>query len=193
MLGYRGVPFYGPCLSNANIRIMSNPLENKIKSLEKSIKDITNKAPRAVGSVASRHFRENFTKQGFDDNGVRKWVKRKNERSKDKGRAILVQTGRLQRSIRVRSANTQEVIIGTSVPYARYHNEGGIMHRKPHGRRTGIYHIKTQMERKKQIRRADYRLPRRQFMGASANLNRKIDTWYKGQLDRAIKKMQSVK
>lgn len=171
---------------------MSNPLDNKLKSLEKSIKGIINKTPRAVGSLASKHFRESFNKQGFDDNGLRKWVKRKNERAKDKGRAILVKTGRLQHSIRVRRANTQEVVIGTNVPYARYHNEGGIMHRKPHGRRTGIFHVKTQKERKSQVRRADYRLPRRQFIGASANLNKKIDEWYKKQLDTAINKMKKI-
>lgn len=158
---------------------MSNPLEYKLKSLEKSIKEIVNNAPRAVGSLAAKHFRENFTKQGFDDDGVRKWADRKSQRTKDKGRAILIKTGRLQRSIRVRRANTQEVVIGTNVPYARYHNEGSIMHRKPHGRRRGIFHIATRMERKTQVLRADYRLPRRQFIGASASLNMKIDGWYK--------------
>lgn len=167
---------------------------NKAEKLAENLKVIVQRAPRAVGAIVSAHFRQNFDKQGFDDNFVRKWKARKKNGKKDKGRAILVKSGRLKRSIRVRRANQSEVVIGTAVPYARIHNEGGIIYRKAHGRKTGKireYNGK-KYKVKKHVRGADYKMPQRRYMGNSANLNKKIDAWYGRQIINAMKSIKNI-
>ncbi|MFN4249073.1 MAG: phage virion morphogenesis protein [Flavipsychrobacter sp.] len=169
---------------------MPNPLDPKLKEIEKRLKDVLHKAPRAVGTMAASHFRDNFRKQGFDDKTVELWKGRKYNKKGDADRAILTKTGRLARSVRLRSYNTERVVIGTNVPYARFHNEGGIMYRRPHGRKTGLtrnYNGKSYSV-KKQVRGTSYKLTRRRFIGPSESLNRKIDRWYKLNINRALKR-----
>jgi phage gpG-like protein len=113
-------------------------------------------APRAVGEITANFFQDNFTKQGFDDNGVNPWtnVQRrmsgtdayKYPKKKDLGRrtrAILVKSGRMRRDIRVRQATWNRTTIATMVKYASYHNEG------------------------------TKNIPKRKFMGHSRSLERK--------------------
>lgn len=65
-----------------------------------------------------------FRKQGWTDNGFERWKPRK--KNKDAGRAILVKTGKLRRSIKVRTANWTRVVVGSyGIDYAQIHNEGG--------------------------------------------------------------------
>jgi len=64
---------------------------------------------------------ENFDVQGFIDTSVLKWAPRK---KKDKGRKILVKTGRLRQSITVLSRTSDSVTVGTVVPYAEFINNG---------------------------------------------------------------------
>lgn len=168
---------------------MPSDVEKKIKQIEANLKELLNKAPRAIGTMAASHFRDNFAKQGFDDVTVRKWARRKYNGKNDGDRAILTKTGRLKRSVRLRSYSTERIVIGTNVPYARYHNEGGIMYRKPYGRKTGkkrTYKGK-EYDVKQHIRATSYKLARRQFIGASASLNKKIDNWYKRKIAIALK------
>lgn len=85
--------------------------------------------PKRVGAEVVNFALDNFKRQGFLDVGVTRWQKRKNPtawgtRPKRNNRPILVDTGRLRRSIRVINANSDTVVVGTSVPYARAHNEG---------------------------------------------------------------------
>lgn len=75
----------------------------------------------AVSSV--KHFKEGFqTGGGKTDAG--KWKNRKN--NVDPERAILIKTGSLQRSIKIKSISAKSVVIGTdsSVPYAARINFG---------------------------------------------------------------------
>jgi phage gpG-like protein len=85
-----------------------------------------------------------FEAQGFIDGGVKRWPPRKKEKKKDRGRKILVKTGKGRRSIRSRvmSANTARVM--AHAVYMGYHNRGD----KPQ--------------------------PKRQFMGDSRELNKKL-------------------
>ena len=111
-----------------------------------------------ISVEAKNHFTKSFADQGFTDKGLVKWQPRKS-RSRDDGRAILVKTGNLRRSIRVISRSINEVVIGSDLPYAQVHNEGG------------------------RTRRG--RMPKRQFIGESAVLNRKI----LARLDRIIQRI----
>lgn len=111
---------------------------NRLKRLQ----ELKRTLPPAVGIIAKGHFQANFKKQGFDNRTVENWQKRKN--NKDSGRAILVKSGDLRRSIRVSRADFNRITITSDLHYAKYHNDG------------------------------TDRLPQRKFIGDSENLIKKI-------------------
>lgn len=122
------------------------------------------------------------------------WAKRKNDKKKDKGRAILVKSGRLRNSIHIISATPQRIEVGTSVPYAQAHNDGfkGTVTVRSHTRsqykkvkeqyttRTGKISSRTSristgtvFQVRSHTRKIN--LPQRQFMGDSEVINIKFD------------------
>lgn len=71
--------------------------------------------------------------------------KRWKPKQKPDGRPLLVKTGRLKSSARILSKNANSVTFGTTAPYGDYHNKGTA------------------------------RLPKRQFVGMTKRLQRKLD------------------
>ncbi len=125
---------------------------------KKILKDIQAFKPQlekvvdAMGVLAANHFTTSFRNQGFTDESLQRWQPRKRtERSRMGNRAILVKSGRLRRSIRSKRFGFLAVKIYTDVPYARIHNDG-----ERSGRGRG------------------FKMPKRQFIGYSGVLNRKI-------------------
>ena len=144
------------------------------KALEAAIVD--------VGNTARVFFIDNFRKQGFDDRTVTKWQPRKKEdsykhantardvkRIETRGtRAILVKTGDLRKSIIRNPANRAAltVKISTDLAYAKIHNEGGMG--KAYGKHS-------------------FKMPKRQFIGDSYNLNEKVKAVIVKRLDKVFK------
>ncbi|MDF7813623.1 phage virion morphogenesis protein [Hymenobacter sp. YC55] len=146
------------------------------------IQTFMTRAPKTVGQLAVREFVGNFKRQSFQNEaGVEQaWPNRKVRRYKrksgkkatrlvmskagkaDRGRALLVQSGTLRRSIRVDSLDSDSVTISTDSEYAQAHNEG---HK---------YDNRT--------------LPQRQFMGASRRLNEEVITYLKSGVDAILTK-----
>lgn len=143
--------------------------------------------PRYVGNMAVNFYKDSFKRQGYIENSsIKRWDKRKNDK-KGKGRAILVKTGRLRRSIRIIRSGMGYVVVGTDVPYARIHNEGGKISttqnistysRKAHKRKgyTRTWKGASQKIKASQVeqatvtahtRKVNTKIPQRQFMGAS--------------------------
>jgi len=83
-------------------------------------------APRVIAEQSKNHFLEGFRKGGGQTNDSKSgWAARKNNAQRNSGRAILIDTGSLRRSITVLKATWQSIIIGTTrIPYADRHNEG---------------------------------------------------------------------
>lgn len=129
------------------------------KALEYAIVD--------AGVTAKNFFVESFRKQGWDDKTVQKWQPRKHA-DKRGGRAILVKSGDLRRSIIRDPANRAalSIKIHSDLPYAKIHNEGLIG--KAFGKRT-------------------FKMPKRQFMGDSYNLNEKVKKVIVKRLDQVFK------
>ena len=71
--------------------------------------------------VAVNFSKERFVKKDWVNETSQKWKDRKKP---DKG-SLLLKSGRLKRSIRKISQVGSLVEIGTDVPYAKIHNEGG--------------------------------------------------------------------
>lgn len=75
-----------------------------------------------AGEEAVRHFKENFDRQGFVDSSVNPWEARK---SSVQTHNILHKSGALKESIRVFGYTHDGVTVGSDIPYAQIHNEGG--------------------------------------------------------------------
>lgn len=92
--------------------------------------------PLTVGDIAVQFYKVRFRAEGWYDAGFIKWQARSPKAKRNKGRAILTNTGRLRRSIHIAKLTSSSVTIGTDVPYARAHNEGfnQLVHVKPHTR-----------------------------------------------------------
>ncbi|MDD2489235.1 MAG: phage virion morphogenesis protein [Bacteroidales bacterium] len=131
---------------------------------------VSNIAPDLMGDAAVNHFKENFDKEGFVDETLKPWkeVKRRQEesswyefdankppkyrstkRGKDK---ILKDTNQLQDSIEY-EAKQHKVIIHSDIPYAAVHN---------YGQKAKIFGKKS------------FKMPKRQFIGHSKQLDKKI-------------------
>lgn len=128
------------------------------KGIEKKARTTLENAMVEIGNAAKSFFVENFRKQGFDDKNVERWQPRK-KADKRAGRAILVKTGDLRRSIIRNPANraSLSVKISTDLVYAARHNNG----------------LKG--------------MPKRQFMGDSYNLNERIKKIIVKRLDNTFK------
>jgi phage gpG-like protein len=135
----------------------------------------------------------NFTKERF----VRKtWVDRAPEawpKRKRKGRgSLMVNSGRLKRSIRKLAVTQNSVTIGTDVPYAQIHNDGGTINKtvsvKQHSRkitkrarsqRTGRLTKKRVSNGTATVRahtrKMNLKLPERRFIGESRMLLHRIE------------------
>lgn len=74
-----------------------------------------------MANNAVNHFKvTNFDAKGFVDETVKPWTPIKNS----DGRQPLVKTGRLRGSITILGRSLNSRLVGSSVPYAAYHNEG---------------------------------------------------------------------
>ncbi len=92
---------------------ITNDLQRRVNQLIKeTLKDIR--------TEALDEFDRNFEREAFFNE---KWTRRKF--NDDKSRGLLVQTGNLRRSITGRITSRDSVVIETTEPYARIHNEGG--------------------------------------------------------------------
>lgn len=187
------------------------------KALEAAIVD--------VGNTAKVFFVESFRKQGFDDKSVQKWKKRQASERKGRGskksaaelgtvrsvkagRAILVKTGDLRRSIKRNPANRAalSIKISTDLPYAKVHNDGGTINKAGFAGLMYYREVATNLATRKTLKRFastkgkkanrathamevnvgahTIKMPKRQFMGDSYNLNEKVKAVIVKRLDK---------
>lgn len=81
--------------------------------------------PRLLDQMANNAVIEfkvkSFDKESFDGSA---WARRKPNASRNDGRRLLVDTGRMRQSVRVLGSSQNSRTIGSDVPYAAYHNTG---------------------------------------------------------------------
>lgn len=169
-----------------------------MEDLNKRLAAAKKTLPRKVAAIVVDFFKGRFQRQSWIGRTTEKWAPRKGKGKKNKGRAILVKTGRLRRSIRAVNITEGQIVIGTDVPYAKIHNEGGKIegaqnvssytrraHRRKGYTRAGRKIKGTQVKQstvKSHTRRVNRVMPRRQFMGASEALNKRV----RGSIEREI-------
>lgn len=114
------------------------------------------KIPRYASNLALKHFKDSFRDGGFYDGYFKAWVPRKKADKNKRYRALLVKSGALRRSLEIKEANFKQIRIGSyTTKYATVHNQG------------------------------TNRIPKRQFIGKSKLLTRKI----KKKIRQEIKKL----
>ena len=104
--------------------------------------------PRVLATEGVNFSKKAFVKQGWTDQAFQKWDKRK-QKTKGKQRAILVKSGDLGKSVRILKSGIGRATYGSTLKYAPVHNAG---------LRAG--------------RGRGFQMPKRQFVGQSAKLNR---------------------
>lgn len=149
---------------------------------------VLDRIPSRAAVVAVNFSKERFVRKNWVDRSRQKWDRRKR---KDRG-SLMVRTGRLKRSIRKIAVTRNHVIIGTDVPYARIHNEGGVIkknvtvrkHRRKisRGRRKG-----QETDVKQHKRNMNITIPQRQFIGESAVLMRRIERMVEKEIKNALR------
>lgn len=163
--------------------------------------------PKLIGNEVVNFALDNFRRQGYLGDVFEPWRKRKPTSRRSSTRAILVQSGRGRRSIRVTRADANIVAVGSDVPYMKAHNEGSteLVTVKEHTRKIygvtkvgrGVYSVKTRKER---MRKESYlsghakvkqhqrrmRLPKRQILGKSQWLMNRLKRVYALEIRRAF-------
>jgi phage gpG-like protein len=155
--------------------------EEFIKQLERQSEEFkkwfNNTLPNEIGNTAVEFYKEAFhdagaerDRGGFTDKTFEPWkeVKRRENprtnRTSDKS-PILVQTANLKRSIQY-TAEPEQVTIFSDAEYAATHNEGTTTAGRNH----------------------NITIPKRQFIGKSATLDKKIEEIMKEGVDRILEK-----
>lgn len=117
--------------------------------------------PVAVGAIVKSHYLKSFRDEGFTDATLSPWAGRKTKNKSDRRnkalRGLLVDKGHLRRSIRVVRATWDRVEVGST----------GIDYAKYHNRGLGQ--------------------PKRQFVGASIVMNKKISKRIQRDLKNVLK------
>lgn len=181
------------------------------KALYRRIESVKKDLPSVLAKEGTKFWLSNFDKQGFQDESLQKWKPRKKEKSKkDSTRSILVKSGKLRRAVNksVVEKTFNRIVwrIGSEVPYAAVHNDGGVVNKKE--RKHTLYfretstNIKTGVAtrvftkkngrgmmrassmNKVTIGAYSFRMPKREFMGESRTLNKR----FKQRIIEAYKK-----
>ena len=139
-------------------------LRESINRKIRNLKDAKTKIPVLVYNNSKNFFLQSFRNQGFTDNSLEKWQKRDNRSRRNSGRAILVDTGALRRSIKVSQSSFNKIVITSNLPYASVHNYG-----LKAGRGRG------------------FKMPKRKFMGNSKKLNQQNIDIIKSELTKIFK------
>ena len=122
------------------------------KALQKQLPAIERAIVRDVIQVEAERFHaENFRKEGFTDAGFSPWPPRKKADNNPAKRALLVKSGAMRRHATKGSVKNKQVDFTFPLVYMRVHNEGG-----------------------KAGRGAGFTMPKRQFVGRSAELENRI-------------------
>lgn len=167
------------------------------------------KLPTELATVAVNFSKDRFRDQAWLDTTEEKWqdLKQPRQRKGRRSQTILVDTGRLKRSIRKVKVTQNEIVIGSNEPYAKIQNEGGTINKtvrvkahqvKSHRRRAYTRQRDGRSERikaqrvntyavKSHTRKMNTKIPSRRFMGHSRRLERRMITLITYRFRNALK------
>lgn len=162
-----------------------------------AVADTYNRIPNEVAIIAVNFTKERFRDQAWLDRSREPWKERSKKRpGKKRSQTLLIDKGRLKRSIRKVFVSQNLIIIGTDVPYAKAQNDGFTgtvnQHVKAHERAKTKFGVASRKSLKKSTRieygrvrvgtikvrsfnrKIRQNIPARPFIGASEALERRI-------------------
>lgn len=157
--------------------------------------------PVKVGRIAKDHFQEGFRKGGFQDNGTQAWQRKKRP---DKYGPLMSSRQNLYGSIYYHP-DDYRVTVGTEVPYAAIHNDGGDIivtarmkrffwakYRETNGGswKRNAKNEEAEFWKTLALKKVGsvIHIPQRKFIGQSQELNNKIDQTIENEINRIIQK-----
>ncbi|MBQ3658020.1 MAG: phage virion morphogenesis protein [Bacteroidales bacterium] len=155
---------------------------SELKGIELAFAKAFRELPEQIGMLAVNFAKQRFVEQNWLYTSPQPWKERKRNRrggeARQKG-AVLVDSGRLKRSIRIISTTPLSVTIGTDVPYAQIHNDGF----------SGVQSVKAHTRKGKNVRahRRKMKMPKRKFIGNSAALMLEIEKFIIEQINGVLK------
>lgn len=169
----------------------------QFKGTEIRLKDVFKKLPKVAGNAALNLFKDSWRRQGFIDRRFERWSKRRGQQS-GKSRAVLVKSGALRRSLRMRAGNDYFEIY-SEMPYAKAHNEGATIIQTVTPRQKkffwamyykelkyGGYSQASMWKGMAMSKTLTIKIPKRKFMGPSWLLEQRIITHLELALRHAI-------
>ncbi len=154
-------------------------LRLRIKAVERTLSGL----PRKVGITAVNFTNQRFRERAWINHRTEPWRQRKTGARRGKGRALLVDSGRLRRGNRIKNTTRSSVTITNNVPYAAANNNGfkGTVTVRSHSRTVQGKRIVVGAHKR------NMNLPKRQFMGPSAKLDKQIKHLISDELTKALK------
>lgn len=176
-----------------------------ISKTTNNIKRVMLTLPLIVGKDIVKFTMERFRQRNWIDNSTEIWTKRSAKSKRDNGRALLIDTGTLRRSIRVISSDENSVTVGSSTLYGQIHNDGfnNWQSVKAHKRKKYLVFkakatsLKTKKTRKVTSKlhtgdievaahRRFMRMPRRRFLGNSQFMKQQISRSIAAEIKKAF-------
>lgn len=158
------------------------------------VHEVNSNLPRRIGNAAVNMTNRNFRDAGWRDGGLKPWKTTRRQQGKGKDSQYLPLHSRrehLSRSTQYKITGPGEVTVSNPVPYAWVHNYGfdGTV-------RVGAHKRKILKKGRKRARRyavraysRHMRIPRRQFMGRSRELNERITELVNETIERIRRKI----
>jgi len=163
---------------------------------------MTEDAYRIIGIEGEKHFKKSFQDEGFTDENLEKWkelkpatVKRKTKKDGNVSK-ILHDQGHLEDAIDWNADyGAGGVVFSNDRPYAQIHNEGGTI---TQGSRSELF-VRNRDDKNRfakgttagkgfTFQQRAIEMPKRQFMGPSRTLEKKIVDKIAKQLDKIFKR-----
>jgi phage gpG-like protein len=178
---------------------MAREVDQLFARIRTDMNQVLSSAPKAIGRIAINFMEENFEKGGFQtETGIRKWKPRKYDDGSGRGVLIGKQSGRLMKSGTVFQADEKAVVVGVPdniAEYGRIHNDGGTVRPKVTDKMKKFAWFKfkeTKEDRWKWLaltkrKRLTIKIPKRQFLGNSTELNKRIKTFFHNAFKNNLK------
>ncbi|CAA0230747.1 phage virion morphogenesis protein [Tenacibaculum maritimum] len=136
-------------------------------------------------------FVNSFNNEGFTGSSFEKWEDRKTPMDYK----LLQASSYLKNSIQVVSASNKKIVFGSDAPYSKIHNEGGIITVSVTKRSRKYFWYMYKATKKEYWKwmaltkknRMTIRIPKRQFMGESEGLMKKLNNKISIQIQKEFK------
>ncbi|MCX6277679.1 MAG: phage virion morphogenesis protein [Bacteroidetes bacterium] len=172
------------------------PVNDALTPKLKALARLLDRLPEIAGTEAVNFFKERFEKQGWQDGSFTPWARKKAANGYPALRSG--NTNGLVDTIHWERAGEHSVIVragGSQKPYARIHNEGGVINVPVTDKsrkwawamyaRTKDSKYKAFALQKKSVMQIT--IPKRQYLGASANLVQNIQEVIYNNIKRIMK------